>query len=294
MPRLDSGSLTPIHRSGDAVSAASSDAAAAAAGGGTEEPTPETWVPPVWLLGDTTSSKRPHGRVFKLGVGNSKTNAVPAAIRNAIIQHVVKQRQQQQVPGGGDDDDRQEPPEREEHKARLLRAKYQEQVRKQQAASQRVTAVQEAKAGALQEIRVRRRQESQRVLQQTEDSMRSAFEKEQEEKDHAWRQRVQEECAQDKKRALDELEDQERREDEQAAVAKKAKLEAAAVLEKEAAAAEEAAHNEIAALQKEVETMNHNRLEIVWLLKRVIKAEEKQKAMIQAKLQARPVAPKQA
>lgn len=260
MPRpplhQDSGSLTPRD------AAASSDHA--------EDPTPETWVPPVWLLGDTTSAKRPHGRLFKLNLA-----PVPTAIRDAIAQNV-----------------KHEEPEKEEHKARMLRQKLQDQKRKQQTVANRLETLREKKEKALQDVREKRQEESKKFLQQLEESMRSAFEKEQEEKDLSWRQRVKEECEEERKRALEELEEMERKEDEENSNAKKAKIEKHAQEEKEAAAAEAAAKTEIDGLQKQIETLNHNKAEIVWLLKRVIKAEEKQKAGLNAKGQTQPVAPK--
>lgn len=263
MPRpplhQDSGSVTP--RDGGA----SSDH-------GQEDPTPETWVPPVWLLGDTTSSKRPHGRLFKLNLA-----PVPAAIRDVIAQNIKN-----------------EEPEKEENRARMLRQKLQDQKRKQQTASNRLETLREKKEQALQDVRELREEEAKKSLQQLEEVMRSSFEKEQEEKDHAWRERVQEECERERKRALEELEEKERKEDEELAAAKKQKLEKAAEEEKEAALQEEKAQKEIENLKKEIETLNHNKMELIWLMKRVIKAEEKQKAAIQAKFSARPVAPKQA
>lgn len=238
----------------------------------TDDPTPETWVPPVWLLGDTTSSKRPHGRMFKLHV-----NPVPADVQNAIQQTVQS-----------------EEPEKEEQKARILRLKLQDQKRKQQTAKNRLESVREKKEQAIKDVRQLREEEIQKSLQQLEETLRSNFEQEQEEQDQAWRQRVQDECEQEKKRSLEELEEKERKEDDQAKEAKKAKLEKTAQEEQEASATQKSGEEEIEGLQKRIESLNHNRLEIVWLLKQVIKAEEKQKAGLQAKPQARSMAPKQA
>ena len=231
-----------------------------------------TFVPPAWLLGDTTSSKRPHGRLFKL-----QMQPVPSAIRDAIRQTIQT-----------------EEPEKEEQKARILRQKLQEQKRKQLAAKHRLESVREKKEQALKDVRQLKEQEAQKSLEQLEESLRSNFELEQEEQDQQWRQRVNEECEQEKKRSLEELEEKERKEDEEARAAKKGKLDKATQEEQEASATHESSKEEIEGLQKEVDTLNHNRLEIVWLLKQVIKAEEKQKAGLQTKPQARPVANKQA
>lgn len=237
-----------------------------------EDPTPETWVPPVWLLGDTTSSKRPHGRLFKLSI-----RPVPAAVKDTIMQQI-----------------KHEEPEKEEQKARMLRQKLQDQKYKQHAAKTRLETVQKKKEKALQDVRQKSKEEAEKKLQQLEESMRSTFEQEQEEKDTEWRTRIQEECEKERKRSLEKLQEKERKEDEVAAVTKRSKLEKVTEKEQDAAASQAAAKEEIERLQKETETLNHDRLEIVWLLKRVIKAEEKQKAGLQGKPQARPVAPKQA
>mmetsp|Transcript_19135 Transcript_19135/g.36242 ORF Transcript_19135/g.36242 Transcript_19135/m.36242 type:complete len:265 (-) Transcript_19135:27-821(-) len=237
-----------------------------------DDPTPETWVPPVWLLGDTTSSKRPHGRLFKL-----QMQPVPSAIRDAIQQTIQT-----------------EEPEKEEHKARILRQKLQDQKRKQLIANNRLESVREKKEQALKDVRQLREEEAKKSLEQLEESLRSNFELEQEEQDQQWRQRVNEECEEEKKRSLQELEEKERKEDEEARAAKKGKLEKTAQEEQEASATQESSKEEIEGLQKEIETLNHNRLEIVWLLKQVIKAEEKQKAKFQANPQAKPLATKQA
>lgn len=264
MPRppshQDSGSLTPRD------------------GGGTtsdnvpENSTPETWVPPVWLLGDTSSSKRPHGRLLKLSV-----RPVPVAVRDAIKQSI-----------------KHEEPEKEEHKARLLRAKLQDQKVKQENVTKRLENVREKKEKALQDARKKAAEEAQKKLQQLEESMRSTFEQEQEERDQEWRQRIQEECDEERKRSLEKLQEKERKEDEVAAIAKRAKLDKASEKVQEAVSSQETAGDEIERMQKDIETYNQNRLEIVWLLKRVIKAEEKQKAALQGNPQVKTVAPKQA
>ena len=148
MPRppshQDSGSFTP--RDGG-----TSD-------NGQQQEDPTTWVPPVWLLGDTTSSKRPHGRLFKL-----QMHAVPSAIRDAIQQTIHP-----------------DEPEKEEHKARILRQKLQDQKRKQQTAKNRLESVREKKEQAFKDVRQLREEEAQKSLQQLEESLRSNFELEQE------------------------------------------------------------------------------------------------------------------
>jgi hypothetical protein len=272
MPRIpnesSTGSLTPPN-----------DTATALAGADTSSNTREAnntataWTPPVWLLGEA-ASKRPHGRLFRLSVP-----AVPEVMRDRIAQELPSAL---------------EAPEREVTKARLLRLKVQEQGRKQEAAQERLATIRRNQEQASQDVRDLREKEMKKHVKQVEDQLRQSFANEQKEKDQAWRLTVQDECAVSHKRALAELEDQEREKDVEVEAAKKAKLEQVAEEEKVAAESSRQAQEETESLDKEVETLNQNRLEIVWLLKRVIKAEEKQKASLQSKPLARTVTSKQA
>ena len=246
MPRLnsqESGSLTP---------------APSEVGGSTmDEPTPETWVPPTWLLGET-SSKRPHGRVFKL-----KIPAVPAAVRDAIQQGqaIVT--------------------DKDEQKARLLRLKLHEQRHKRAKAQRAAQALQATRERKLEELRNQRTAQVQQTLQQLEDSLRGAFEQEQEEKDQAWRQAISDQCAAERQRSLQELQAKEALEDEERAKAKKARLAKANEKTPEQANAEAAVRAALDELETKKAELQHKRGELIWLVKKTIKAEEKQKAGLQ-------------
>jgi hypothetical protein len=227
--------------------------------------TPETWQPPAWLLGnDSATGAKRHkshgGRLFKIQVP-----PVPTAVRDLI---------QQSMP--------QEESEKDEQKVRLMRLKLIDQTQKHKAAQDRLEAVRKKKEQAVIDSQKEREAQVQQKLQQLEDSMRSTFEQEQEEKDQAWRQQVQKECDQELKRAIDQLEEEHKKEDEQAKKARMEQDESTKEEDKQAMAAQNKLKEEIEALQKEKESLVHNRAELIWLVKKTIKAEEKQKAELQA------------
>jgi len=221
---------------------------------------PRPWTPPLWLTGEKEKTNAKRVRQFTLPIP-----PISPETYKAVVSQISKQQQ---------------PFMQEKQQLNQLQAKLADQRAKVQAAQARIRAVEQAKEEGLRDIRELRQQETQTALENIEKKLRSKHEKETRERETQWKKDIEEECNANRKRLREQQEeqvkqqqDQEEKEPEE----KKQKLDDDNKTESKPLKSDEK-KKELAELEKKLDNLNENRTEMIWLLKQVIKAEEKQKA----------------
>lgn len=168
----------------------------------------------------------------------------------------------------------------QQNRIRALTNKLQDQQKKAKTAQAKITELELQKQESLQQIRESNQAEMSKNVQSVERKLRARHAKEAAVEKQAFEQELNRECEVRRKRFRDELVLQEE-EDEQAQKATKTMeaSETATAVEKleqpsRSAALLAEAETELA----QVETLKESRAEMIWLLKQVIKEEEKRKA----------------
>ena len=229
-----------------------------------DEP-PKSWTPPLWLLSGSdqkfaAAAKVLRGPLFRLPIKPPPT---------AVAQEIARICQATT---------RQQPFAAEEEQIRHYQMKLKEQRRKARDGQEQVQVLEQRKQEQLAETKRQCQENSQKVMQEMESQLRADLES-----------RVQEK-QQERKRALDlecQAMNQKFQEEQEA---KRKKREEEAKKEKEEAETEpkekeeseqlesDTLKDELGELKGQVDSLNEKKTEMIWLLKQVIKAEEKQKA----------------
>ena len=231
------------------------------------------WTPPAWLFSESTSA--PLGE----GTGSARRNSnhpyfsapippVPPAVRTAI---------EAQLTGKG-----QYPQEKKQ--INQLSVKLSDQRQKLAAAQEKVAQLEAEKEQGLRDIRMIQEENTQKALAKVEREMRQQFRRDRDMKEQAAKQALQAEFDERKRQrqAQYKLEDEEaarKRQKSEADVLEAVKL-SESIQEKRKHVAEK--REQVLAIKAKLEGLHDTRSEIVWLLKQVIKAEEKKKAMKEA------------
>uniref|UniRef100_A0A6U3DBG4 Uncharacterized protein n=1 Tax=Entomoneis paludosa TaxID=265537 RepID=A0A6U3DBG4_9STRA len=200
----------------------------------------------------------------------------------------------------------------QEQKLKQLRSKLTDQRTKVDQARQWVEELERSKEQGLNDIRTAREEEHHKNMTETAERMKEKHKEVIEKLEEKWKAELEEECKAEVERRSRErqklVEEQEASLEASAAVESeeasdmKAKIgdDAEETEEEEGEEKEEAVPRSVA-LQKEidqlkavVEKSNQNRVEMIWLLKQIIKAEEKQNSAMESKPKAKIATSKQA
>jgi len=245
----------------------SSSAAAAAAANKTR-----AYTPPLWLTGE----KQPH-RAVKFSV---PIPPAPAGIRAAVAKAV-----------------RVVPFSEERMNLSNLKSKLADDRDRVRAVEAEIAKLERKKERGLRDIREKRREETAAALKALEKEMTAKHEKEVREYELGWKKEIEEECNRKRKAQNQEREAKLKEEEQKEEEAKRRKLEsiaAAAERQHEPSERLRALRTDLETQKKALDALQEKRTEIVWLLKQVIKAEEKQKSKMEKKPEAKTLASKQA
>ncbi|GKY98270.1 hypothetical protein MPSEU_000784700 [Mayamaea pseudoterrestris] len=245
------------------------------------------WTPPAWLFPENSSvpSTETVGAGGRRNMNHPYLSVsippVPLKVRKAIEAKLSGQGQYFH----------------EKKHINQLMAKLADHRHKLAAMQDKVSELEAQKERGLRDIRVMQEEKTQKALEQIEADMRKQFYDDRERKEQTWKRALQDEFDGRKRQRLQQY----KTEDAEAAQ-KRIESEARILDAVEASDAVKAIRSQAAtkraqwqALQQELETLQETKSEIVWLLKQVIKAEEKNKAKKDATvLPAKLTVPKQA
>ena len=238
----------------------------------------QSWTPPLWLSSSSGGGVAGDQKQVSSsrGSGGSKQQhplfciavpTVPQRTYHAVARQIRKTSNSQQSA--------------EQQQIRKLALALQEQRRKAAAAQEMVQQLQQHKTQGLEDIRVQREQEASKIVAAMERRLRDEYEEQAKERKLVWKRKIEEECDNERKRLRKEAKEEEKEPTKQAKKPhEEAKLPAKEQEQPKATAESNVIRDHLAELQKEVECLEKNRTEMIWLLKQVIKAEEKQKAKL--------------
>lgn len=221
------------------------------------------WSPPLWLVGERQVPK-------------PRSVSVPlppiAPTVKAHIQLAIKQKLS--------------PFHAEQQEIDYWKAKYNGQTQRVHNLQNKLAQLEQRKEQGLLDLRERQKSETAASLRIWEESLTKKYEQECEQTRKAWRKSLEDECREKRKDALQgkrkALQDEFR-------VSKRPRI--------ESVPSTELVHEkqtELQELQHQVDELQETRTEMVWLLKQVIKAEEKHKGMDKKPQAAKTMASKQA
>lgn len=228
-----------------------------------------TYTPPLWLTGETKSSRSStnkdllHNKKSKFTIS---LPVVPKLVRNRIQKFLQ---------------DNETPYAHEKKQILNLQLKLQEQQKRVKQIETKIVTLKQKKDVGLKDIRDVRKKETVAALEKLEKRMIDEHDVQEKEHETKWLDGIKNDY--DKKRKLEEQD----REKEYQAVEekeiqkKKQKLQELEMESKRKVSERlEKAKSELDASKKTLDNYQEKRTEIVWLLKQVIKAEEKQKAKV--------------
>lgn len=226
------------------------------------------WTPPLWLLSSTDQkhAARVAGRsnvIFRRTIP-----AIPAKQQKALYQAV-----RQQFPRR-----HRNKPHAEEQQIRNFQNKIKEQRRKARDLQDKLEELEQLKEQKLKDIRKARQEEARKALDALEVKMREEFAAQVQERKSEWKRALEEECQIQRKRLGEELESKRKKRKEEFEAKKASEAQQASVEQEKETLESDGLKTELEDLKGKVESLNESKTEMIWLLKQVIKAEEKQKA----------------
>lgn len=224
----------------------------------------QDYNPPLWLTGET--SIRPSG------AGGSRHHKPRFTIPVPAAPPQVRARIQKAL---------QVPLAQEKKQIAHLKSKLADQQKRIKAATAKVKQLEQKKERGIQDIRNVRKEEIATSLASLEKQMMEKHSQTEKELEMKWKQDIEEECNKKRREKQEEMKRKLRERDEIETKRKKQKMESLeAESMRQTSKRTEEANTELAELKRNVDELQHKRTEIVWLLKQVIKAEEKQKVTI--------------
>lgn len=225
----------------------------------------EPWTPPLWIL---STDPRHAARVAAVGSRSQvnpmfrlKASQIEASTYQAIKSRIA-----------GTTSRKKEPAFRKE-----FQLKIQEGQRKVAEYQQALEELLEKKKESLEDIQTLRTQEMEKEIKTLEQKLRKEHQDKVKERKREWEAQIEAEFEDRRKRLREEQE-----------IRRTERLQARAIVKptEEVELAEvnedtERLKRELAETKAEIEEMNEHKSEMIWLLKQVIKAEEKQKAQAQ-------------
>jgi hypothetical protein len=238
--------------------------------GGSGDSSNPDWMPPAWL-GTEHSSTAP-SMEGNHSASRRKKNSPYFSVPMKAVPAAVRQAMEEKLTGLGQYS-------KEKKHIHQLTAKLSDQKYRLAALQSKIVALEQEKERGLKDIRINQEEKMQKSLEKLEKDMRLQFQKERDDRDQAWKQALDDEFSERKRQRQEQykLEDDEadrKRSALEDSVADSAKnSETVQMLEKVANERRE----ELALQQAKLDGLHETRSEIVWLLKQVIKAEDKNK-----------------
>lgn len=225
------------------------------------------WAPPAWLLPDQPTATALDGSNNRRNMSHYYLSVpippVPPAVRKAIEAKVAESSDYSQ----------------EKNQKNYLTTKLCEQRLRVDELRNKITYLEAQKEQGLDDIRSARNEKTNKLLEKIEADLRQQFYNERRKRKEAMEKSLREEHDARRKRRRDQY----KKEDDEAALERQ-KSEANLIDLVEASASVQALRKEaseksdhISRLKSKLESLQETRSEIVWLLKQVIKAEEKNK-----------------